>query len=80
VQAFYRLTCIEKAYLRDRTEPSATAAPIAVRPQTPLAYGEFTNADDLAEGASLIERAQTMFQQIGASGWVIEAQAALQGR
>src|SRR5215469_8337320 len=38
VQAFYRLTCIEKACLRDRSEPSATAAAIAVH-LAPLPVG-----------------------------------------
>jgi hypothetical protein len=33
--------------------------------------------DDPVEGRRLIERARAVFEQIGAAGWVAEAQAAL---
>jgi len=45
--------------------------------QTLLAYGQFKLHDDHVEGQALIERARAMFEEIGATGWVDEAQAAL---
>jgi class 3 adenylate cyclase/tetratricopeptide (TPR) repeat protein len=47
--------------------------------QTLLAYGRFLNADGVADGRRLIERARAMFAAIGASGWVAEADATLAG-
>jgi tetratricopeptide (TPR) repeat protein len=46
--------------------------------QTLLAYGQFKRGDDGAEGRASIERARVMFEEIGATGWVVEAQAALE--
>ncbi len=48
--------------------------------QTLLAYGQFKLHDDHVEGQALIERARAMFEEIGATGWVDEAQAALARR
>jgi tetratricopeptide (TPR) repeat protein len=47
--------------------------------QTLLAYGSFKLRSNLVEGRTLIERARVMFEEIGATGWVDEAQAALKG-
>jgi tetratricopeptide (TPR) repeat protein len=47
--------------------------------QTLLAYGRFHLPSNLVEGRALIERARAMFEDIGAAGWVDEAQAALEG-
>jgi class 3 adenylate cyclase/tetratricopeptide (TPR) repeat protein len=48
--------------------------------QTLLACGRFKRGEDDAEGSRLIERARGIFAQIGASGWLDEAAAALAGR
>lgn len=48
--------------------------------QTLLAYGQFKRRGDPVEGRALIERAQATFEQIGATGWLIETHAALEGR
>ena len=48
--------------------------------QTLLAYGQFKLTDDPGEGRTLIERARATFEQIGATGWVKEAEAALLDR
>jgi class 3 adenylate cyclase/tetratricopeptide (TPR) repeat protein len=48
--------------------------------QTLLAYGQFKLGGDDVEGRALIERARATFEEIGATGWVDEAQAALEGR
>jgi tetratricopeptide (TPR) repeat protein len=48
--------------------------------QTLLAYGQFKLRGDDVEGRALIERARAMFEEIGATGWVDEAQAALDRR
>jgi adenylate cyclase len=45
--------------------------------QTLLAYGQFKLRGNPVEGRALIERAKATFEQIGATGWVVEAQAAL---
>jgi len=45
--------------------------------QTLLAYGQFKLRRDDVEGPALIERARAMFEEIGATGWVDEAQAAI---
>jgi tetratricopeptide (TPR) repeat protein len=45
--------------------------------QTLLAYGQFKLGWDPVQGRVLIERASAMFRDIGAAGWVDEAQAAL---
>ena len=50
------------------------------RRQTLLAYGQFKSRNDPAEGRALIERARATFEKIGATGWVVEAQAALNPR
>jgi tetratricopeptide (TPR) repeat protein len=47
--------------------------------QTLLAYGQFKMRGDQASGRALVERARATFDQIGAAGWVVEAQAALDG-
>ena len=48
--------------------------------QTLLAYGQFKVRGDDVEGRALIERARAMFEEIGAAGWVDEAQSALEVR
>jgi tetratricopeptide (TPR) repeat protein len=46
--------------------------------QTLLAYGRFkAGGDDPAEGRTLIERALSLFEDMGATGWIDEARAAL---
>jgi tetratricopeptide (TPR) repeat protein len=46
--------------------------------QTLLAYGRFkAGGDDPAEGRMLIERALRLFEEMGATGWIDEARAAL---
>ena len=46
--------------------------------QTLLAYGRFKAAgDDPAAGRKLIERALSLFEEMGATGWIDEARAAL---
>jgi tetratricopeptide (TPR) repeat protein len=45
--------------------------------QTLLIYGRFKAADDPAGGRTLIERALSLFEEIGATGWINEARAAL---
>jgi hypothetical protein len=45
--------------------------------QTLLAYGCFKAGDDPAGGRTLIERALSLFEEIGATGWINEARAAL---
>jgi hypothetical protein len=42
-----------------------------------LALGRFTVADDAKEGRRLVERARTIFEEIGATGWSSEAEIAL---
>jgi tetratricopeptide (TPR) repeat protein len=44
--------------------------------QTLLAYGRFKAGDDPDKGSTLIERALRTFEEIGATGWITEAQAA----
>ena len=46
--------------------------------QTLLAYGRFRAGDDPDEGKRLIERALSLFEEMGATGWIEEAQAALE--
>ncbi len=48
--------------------------------QTLLAYGQFKSHNDPAEGRALIERARATFEKIGATGWSVEADAALEDR
>jgi class 3 adenylate cyclase/tetratricopeptide (TPR) repeat protein len=45
--------------------------------QTLLAYGRFEAEDDPDEGRTLIERALSLFEEMGATGWIKEARAAL---
>jgi tetratricopeptide (TPR) repeat protein len=45
--------------------------------QTLLAYGRFRAGDDPAVGRTLIVRALSLFEEIGATGWIDEARAAL---
>jgi len=45
--------------------------------QTLLAYGQFKLHSDAVQGRVLIERARAVFRDIGAAGWVVETQAAL---
>jgi len=46
--------------------------------QTLLAYGRFkASGDDPAGGGTLIERALRLFEEMGATGWIDEARAAL---
>jgi class 3 adenylate cyclase/tetratricopeptide (TPR) repeat protein len=44
--------------------------------QTLLAYGRFRRGDNRQEDRALIERALTLFEEIGATGWAEEARAA----
>ena len=44
--------------------------------QTLLAYGQFKRGDDAVESRRLVERARSIFKQIGANGWLAEADAA----
>lgn len=48
--------------------------------QTLLAYGQFKLGEDPAEARALVGRARALFEKIGATGWVAEAQTALGGR
>jgi tetratricopeptide (TPR) repeat protein len=51
--------------------------------QTLLAYGQFqlgTLGTDPAQGHAFIERARAIFDEIGAPGWLAEAEAALGAR
>jgi class 3 adenylate cyclase len=48
--------------------------------QTLLAYGELKRGSDPVEGRALIERARGIFQQIAATGWVVETEKALNRR
>ena len=48
--------------------------------QTLLAYGQFQLGADPAHGRRLIERARAIFEDIGAPGWLAEAEAAPGGR
>jgi len=45
--------------------------------QTLLAYGRFRRGDNAREDRVLITRALKLFEEIGATGWVTEARAAL---
>jgi class 3 adenylate cyclase/tetratricopeptide (TPR) repeat protein len=45
--------------------------------QTLLAYGRFKAGDDPDKGRTLIERSLHTFEEIGATGWINEARAAL---
>ena len=48
--------------------------------QTLLAHGRFRLGEDPAAGRALIARARQVFADLGASGWVREAEAVLAGR
>ncbi|MGH7308894.1 MAG: ATP-binding protein [Candidatus Rokuibacteriota bacterium] len=48
--------------------------------QSLLAYGRFKLVADPTEGRHLIERARDIFAEIGATGWLPEADRALKGR
>jgi hypothetical protein len=41
-----------------------------------MAVSDERNRDDAAEGHRLVERARAIFKQIGANGWLAEADAA----
>jgi hypothetical protein len=45
--------------------------------QTLLAYGRFRSRHDADVGRRLIERALGIFEEIGATGWIAEARAAM---
>ncbi len=45
--------------------------------QTLLAYGRFRRGDNAQEDRAMIERALALFEEMGASGWIAEARAAL---
>ena len=45
--------------------------------QTLLAYGRFRQGDNQQEDRGLIERALRLFEEMGATGWIQEARAAL---
>jgi hypothetical protein len=42
-----------------------------------LAYGRFLAGSDASSGRALIERALGLFEDMGATGWSVEARAAL---
>ena len=46
--------------------------------QSLLAYGSFKHEEDAAEGKRLINEALSIFREIGASGWITEAQGVLE--
>ena len=45
--------------------------------QTLLAYGRFRQGDNQLEDRRLIQRAIHLFEEMGATGWIQEARAAL---
>jgi tetratricopeptide (TPR) repeat protein len=45
--------------------------------QTLLAYGRFRRGDNMQEDRAMIERALALFAEMGATGWIEEARAAL---
>jgi tetratricopeptide (TPR) repeat protein len=45
--------------------------------QTLLAYGRFRRGDNSLEDRALIERALRLFEELGTTGWIVEARAAL---
>ncbi len=45
--------------------------------QTLLAYGRFRRGDNALEDRAMIERALALFEEMGATGWIAEARAAL---
>ena len=45
--------------------------------QTLLAYGRFRRGDNRQEDRILIQRALSLFEEMGATGWAEEARAAL---
>jgi hypothetical protein len=47
--------------------------------QTLLAHGRFKLAHQPEEGRRMLERAREIFADIGATGWVSEAEGALTG-
>jgi tetratricopeptide (TPR) repeat protein len=47
--------------------------------QTLLAYGKFRRGDNQREDRAMIDRALHLFEKMGATGWIEEARAALQG-
>jgi tetratricopeptide (TPR) repeat protein len=48
--------------------------------QTLLAYGRFRRGDNTLQDRAMIERALAMFEEMGATGWIEEARAALASR
>jgi tetratricopeptide (TPR) repeat protein len=47
--------------------------------QTLLAYGRFRRGDNALQDRAMIERALALFEEMGATGWIEEARAALDG-
>ena len=45
--------------------------------QTLLAYGRFLRGDNAREDRTMVQRALKLFEEMGATGWVVEARAAL---
>ena len=45
--------------------------------QTLLAYGRFRRGDNTREDREMIQRALMLFEEMGATGWIEEARAAL---
>jgi tetratricopeptide (TPR) repeat protein len=45
--------------------------------QTLLAYGRFRRGDNTLEDRAMIERALALFEEMNATGWIVEARAAL---
>jgi hypothetical protein len=45
--------------------------------QTLLAYGRFRRGDNNLKDRAIIERALNLFEEMDATGWIVEARAAL---
>ena len=87
IGAAHRVLAQVHAALGDVTQAEAgfrasleTLEEIQSRPelgQTLLAYGRFLSTSDASAGRALIERALGLFEDMGATGWSAEANAAL---
>jgi len=45
--------------------------------QTLLAYGRFRRGDNELQDRAMIERALSLFEEMNATGWIVEARAVL---
>jgi tetratricopeptide (TPR) repeat protein len=68
----------EAAYRRS-LEILEAGEPLPELGQTLLAYGSFMLVDDRSGARRLIEQARDIFVEIGATGWMLEADLALRG-